>query len=72
MPGMTRYAYQPIDSSKIRSRSIQTRTTKVGVDQFGTVYQKDSGLDGWIRSLPKSWQAPGFAMLLTRSCQQDP
>jgi len=60
MPGMTRYAYQPIDSSKIRSRSIQTRTTKVGVDQFGTVYQKDSGLDGWIRSLPKVLAGSAF------------
>jgi hypothetical protein len=60
MPGMTRYAYQPIDSSKIRSRSIQTRTAKVGVDQFGTVYQKDSGLDGWIRSLPKVLAGSAF------------
>ena len=60
MPGMTRYAYEPIDSSKIRSRSIQTRTAKVGVDQFGTVYQKDSGLDGWIRSLPKVLAGSAF------------
>lgn len=60
MPGMTRYAHQPIDSSKIRSRSIQARATKVGVEQFGKVYQKDSGLSGWIQSLPKILAGSGF------------
>ncbi len=60
MPGMTRYAHQPIDSSKIRSRSIQARVTKVNVEQFGKVYQKDSGLSGWIQSLPKILAGSGF------------
>lgn len=60
MPGMTRYAHQPIDSSKIRSRSIQGRATKVSVEQFGKVYQKDSGLSGWIQSLPKILAGSGF------------
>src|SRR4026207_2072691 len=60
MPGMTRYAYQPIDSSKIRSRSIQARATKVSVEQFGKVYQKDSGLSGWLRSLPQILAGSGF------------
>ena len=60
MPGMTRYAYQPIDSSKIRSRSIQARTTKVSVEQFGKVYQKDSGLNGWLQSLPQILAGSGF------------
>lgn len=60
MPGMTRYAHQPIDISKIRSRSIQGRATKVSVEQFGKVYQKDSGLSGWIQSLPKILAGSGF------------
>ena len=60
MPGMTRYAHQPIDSSKIRSRSIQGRATKVSVEQFGKVYQKDSGLNGWLQSLPKILAGSGF------------
>lgn len=60
MPGMTHYAYQPIDSSKIRSRSIQTRATKVSVEQFGKVYQKDSGLNGLVQSLPKILAGSGF------------
>jgi len=53
MPGMTRYAYQPIDGSKIRSRSIQARATKVGIEQCGKVYRKDSGMNGRVQSLPK-------------------
>src|SRR5215510_2029159 len=50
---MSRYPYQPIDCSRIRSRSIQSRTTKVGVGQFGKVYQRNSGLKGWTESLPQ-------------------
>jgi len=60
MPGMSRYAYQPIDSSRIRTRSIQERSTKVGVKQFGKVYQKGSGLNGWIQSLPEILAGEGF------------
>jgi hypothetical protein len=75
MPGMTRYAYQPIDSSKIRSRSIQARTTKVSVEQFGKVYQKDSGLNGWLQSLPQILAGSGFrrvveALVLARSLKR--
>jgi len=64
MPGMSRYAYQPLDNSKIRSRSIQGRTTKVGVQQFGKVYQKDSGLNGWVQSLPKILAGSGFRRVI--------
>jgi hypothetical protein len=53
MPGMTRYGYQPVDSANIRSRSIKARATKVGVEQFGKVHEKGSGLNGWMQSLPK-------------------
>jgi hypothetical protein len=60
MPGMTRYAFRPIDSSKIRSRSIQTRTTKVGINDFGKVYQKGSGLNGFTQSLPKILAGSAF------------
>jgi hypothetical protein len=60
MPGMTRYAYQPIDCSKLRSRSIQGRATKVSVEQFGRVYQKDSGLNGWLQSLPQILAGSAF------------
>jgi deoxyhypusine synthase len=64
MPGMTRYAYQPLDSSKIRSRSIQGRATKVSVEQFGKVYQKDSGLNGWVQSLPKILAGSDFRRVI--------
>src|SRR5262245_14534917 len=50
---MSRYPYLPIDCSRIRSRSIQSRTTKVGVGQFGKVYQRNSGFKGWTESLPQ-------------------
>jgi len=64
MPGMSRYVYQPLDSSKIRARSIQGRATKVGVEQFGKVYQKDSGLNGWVQSLPKILAGSGFRRVI--------
>jgi hypothetical protein len=75
MPGMTRYAYQPIDNSKIRSRSIEARTTKVSVEQFGKVYQKESGLTGWLQSLPQILAGCGFrraveALLSARSLKR--
>src|SRR5262245_27211594 len=60
MPGMTRYAYQPIDSSKIRSRSIQAMAAKVSVEQLGKTYQKGSGLNGWLQSLPQILAGSGF------------
>ena len=60
MPRMTGYAYQPIDNSKIRSRSIQARATKVGVEQFGKVYHKGDGLNAWVQSLPKILAGSGF------------
>lgn len=60
MPGMTRYVYQPVDSSKIRSRSIQARATKVRVEHFAEVYQRGSGLNGWIQSLPEILAGSGF------------
>ena len=65
MPGMTRYAYQPVDSSNIRSRSIQGRATKVGVEQFGKVHEKGSGLNGWIQSLPKILAGSGFRRVVS-------
>ncbi|MBM3803778.1 MAG: hypothetical protein FJW26_15865 [Acidimicrobiia bacterium] len=49
---MMRYPYEPVDNSKVRSRSIQQRATKVGLGQFGKVYRKGDGLSGWIDSLP--------------------
>jgi hypothetical protein len=64
MPGMSRYAYQPLDSSKIRSRSIQGRTTKVGVELFGKVYQKGSGLNEWVKSLPKILAGSDFRRVI--------
>jgi hypothetical protein len=75
MPGMTRYAYQPIDNSKIRSRSIQARTTKVNIEQFGKAYQKGGGLNGWLQSLPDILAGARFrrvveALLLARSQQK--
>jgi len=60
MPAMTRYGYQPIDSSKVRTRSIRARATKVGVEQFGKAHQKGSGVDGWLQSLPKILAGSGF------------
>lgn len=53
MPGMTRYAYQPIDGSKVRTRPIQGRSTKVAIESFASVYEKSSGVAGLIEGLPR-------------------
>jgi hypothetical protein len=53
MPAMSRYSLQPIDASKIQTRSIAHRVTRVSVDSFGRVYQKGSGLGNFIESLPR-------------------
>jgi hypothetical protein len=50
---MSRYSYQPIDNSRIRTRSIQERATKVTIDNFARVYRKGSGIAGFVDHLPR-------------------
>ena len=52
MPQMSRYPYQPIDSSGIRTRPAAERLTKVSAAGFARVYQKGSGVSGLIDTLP--------------------
>src|SRR3990172_2343390 len=52
MPQMSRYSYQPIDPSGIRTRPAAGRTTKVSAEGFARVYQKGSGVIGLFNSLP--------------------
>ena len=52
MPQMSRYPYQPIDSSAIRTRPAAERMTKVSAAGFAGVYQKGSGVSGLIDTLP--------------------
>ncbi len=53
MPGMTRYPYQPIDGSKVRTRPIRERSAKVTIESFARIYEKGSGVAGLIESLPR-------------------
>jgi len=52
MPEMSRYRYQPIDPSGMRTRPASKRATKVSAEGFARVYQKGSGVAGLIDSLP--------------------
>ncbi|MCI0620381.1 MAG: hypothetical protein L0387_01680 [Acidobacteria bacterium] len=61
---MSRYAHQPIDSSKIRTRSIQQRVTKVAVENFAKVHQRGSGLAGLIQTLPKILAGSDFRLVI--------
>ena len=50
---MCPYRYQPLNVSRMRTRSIHERDSKVTIDSFGKAYQKDSGVRGLLDSFPR-------------------
>ena len=50
---MSRYQKRPLDFSALKTVSLQERGGKVKIAQFASVYQKGSGLAGWLESLPQ-------------------
>jgi hypothetical protein len=65
---MSRYWYQPIDSSRIRTRPIQARTTKVTVNDFARVYEKGTGLAGFVDRLPRILAGSDFRRVVEAMC----
>jgi hypothetical protein len=60
MPQMSRYPYQPIDPSAIRTRPAAERKTKVSAAGFAKVYQKGSGVSGLIDTFPEILAGSAF------------
>jgi hypothetical protein len=49
---MTKYSKSPIDFTHLNTVSLQERGGKVRAADFARVYQKGSGIGGWLDSLP--------------------
>jgi hypothetical protein len=50
---MSKYSKAPLDFSALRTVSLKERGGKVQVADFAKVYQKGSGMAGWLDSLPR-------------------
>ncbi len=49
---MSAYSQKPLDFAGLRTVGIDERGGKVKLADFATVYQKGSGMAGWLNSLP--------------------
>ncbi len=52
MPRMSRYAFQPIDNTQIKTQPARGRLTKVSLNHFARAYARGTGVSGLIDSLP--------------------
>jgi hypothetical protein len=50
---MSKYSKAPLEFSALRTVSLKERGGKVKAADFATVYQKGSGVAGWLDSLPR-------------------
>lgn len=57
---MNLYSDQPLDIKSMRTRSVKERVSKVTLAAFAKPYQKGSGLQGWLSSLPKILAGTAF------------
>ena len=57
---MSKYPKAPMDFSGLKTVSLHERGGKVKVGDFATVYQKGSGVGGWLDSLPRILAGPSF------------
>ena len=60
---MSKYRQQPMDFSRLKTIPIRERGGKVRVDQFATPYQKGSGVNGLLGSLPRLLAADSLRRL---------
>lgn len=63
-PRMSQYRYQPVDNSKLRSRSIGQRQAKVNIESFAKVYEKGGGIAGFVDSIPHILAGTDFRKVL--------
>jgi hypothetical protein len=64
MFSMSVYNHKPLDISKMRTRSIHQRKSKVEASGFAQIYQQGGGVAGLIRSLPQILAGSRFRQLL--------
>ena len=61
---MSRYRIHPLDLSGLKTIPIATRGGKVQTADFGVPYEKGSGIQGWLDSLPKILAADSFRVAI--------
>lgn len=61
---MSKYPYQPLDFTALKTIPIRARGGKVRVEDFAAPYRKGSGLGAWLESLPRILAADSFRSLL--------
>lgn len=57
---MSKYDIQPIDFSRLKTVPLAARGGKVRVEDFARSYAKGSGIEGWLKSLPKILAGDSF------------
>ncbi|HKW99430.1 MAG TPA: hypothetical protein VJN43_16940 [Bryobacteraceae bacterium] len=57
---MSKYKIQPIDLTGLKTVPLSTRGGKVKINDFAAPYTKDSGVRGWLDSLPKILAGDAF------------
>lgn len=61
---MSKYSKSPLDFSALRTVSLKERGGKVKAADFASVYQKGSGVLGWLDSLPRILAGESFGAVL--------
>jgi len=62
---MSKYRIQPIDFTGLKTIPLAARGGKVRVEDFATPYEKGSGIDGWLSSLPKILAGDSFRAVVS-------
>src|SRR5207248_11390024 len=57
---MSKYDVRPIDFTRLKTVPLAVRGGKVRVEDFAATYTKDSGIAGWLDSLPKILAGEAF------------
>jgi hypothetical protein len=66
---MSKYAKGPLDLSGLKTVRLADRGGRVKISDFAAVYQKSSGLAGWVDSLPHILAGDSFRGVLTALAQ---
>ena len=61
---MSRYSEKPLSFDNLKTVPIDARGGKVRIEDFARLYQKGSGLEGLMQSLPKILAGDSFRGLV--------
>jgi hypothetical protein len=61
---MSQYSKSPLDFAGLKTISLKERGGKVSTADFASVYQKGSGISGWLDSLPHILAGDSFRALV--------